>query len=107
MAEKNRTFANGIYVRQQDFDNGSHLLRVRIDVVQFQNFLQEHASNGFVNLDIQARKSPSENGLTHFIVLNTWKPSKEQATTEIAEETKVKKTTKKKATSKNKEDVPF
>ena len=36
--------------------------------------LQENLSNGWVNFDILKRREPSEKGMTHYAVLNTWKP---------------------------------
>lgn len=36
--------------------------------------LQENLSNGWVNFDILKRKNPSEKGMTHYGVIDDWKP---------------------------------
>jgi hypothetical protein len=37
--------------------------------------LQENLSNGWVNFDILKRKAPSEKGMTHYGVIDNWKPN--------------------------------
>jgi hypothetical protein len=37
--------------------------------------LQESLDNGWVNLVIKERRSPSPKGLTHYLEVDTWKPS--------------------------------
>lgn len=36
--------------------------------------LQESLDNGWVNADVLERRSPSAGGMTHYLVVNTWKP---------------------------------
>ncbi len=36
--------------------------------------LQENLDNGWVNVDILERRSPSAGGMTHYLVINSWKP---------------------------------
>ena len=37
--------------------------------------LQESLDNGWVNADVLERRSPSAGGMTHYLVINTWKPN--------------------------------
>lgn len=71
--------------------------------------LQENLSNGWVNFDILKRKAPSEKGMTHYAVLNTWKP--ESQANEEAPAPQTQKPTKKTAPKKDEEmdveDLPF
>ena len=40
--------------------------------------LQENLKNGWVNFDVLKRREPSEKGMTHYAVLNTWNPERKQ-----------------------------
>lgn len=40
--------------------------------------LQDNLSNGWVNFDVLKRREPSEKGMTHYAVLNTWKPENQE-----------------------------
>lgn len=44
------------------------------DIETINNIAREN--NGWVNINIQERKTPSKKGHTHYGVLDTWKPSK-------------------------------
>lgn len=65
--------------------------------------LQKNLENGWVNFDVLKRKAPSEKGMTHYGVLNTWKPenadSAPASPTKKAEPTSVEEM--------DPEDLPF
>lgn len=41
--------------------------------------LQESLENGWVNIVIKERRNPSPTGLTHYLEVDTWKPSGDRA----------------------------
>lgn len=40
--------------------------------------MQANLSNGWININIKERRSPSAGGMTHYLEVDTWKPNSEQ-----------------------------
>lgn len=73
MTEK--IYINGLFIKQKEFENGGNILKVSIRVDDFVAELQQHAKDGWVNIDICKRKLPSEKGHTHYAQLNQFSPT--------------------------------
>lgn len=73
-----KTYCNAIIIKSKKFDDGGEILKASVKVDDLVAFLNQHAVNGWVNLDITRRREPSDKGVTHSVALNTYKP-KEQA----------------------------
>lgn len=71
-----KTFINGIFIREKEFENGGSIMKVEIpNVNDFAQQLKDLANdNGKISLDIKTRFNKSENGLTHYVELNTFVP---------------------------------
>tara|TARA_Y100001937_G_C6884756_1_gene226332 strand:+ start:236 stop:514 length:279 start_codon:yes stop_codon:yes gene_type:complete len=74
MAQTEKTFINGLFIREKEFDWGT-ILSVDIDVNKVTKQLNELKNEkGFVKLDLKKRQNKSEQGLTHYAELNTFIP---------------------------------
>ena len=84
----NKTFINGVFIREKQFDNGGSIIKIEIpNVSEFADQLIKHAnSNGKVTLDLKERMNKADNGLTHYLQLNTFVP-KEQTTQQTSQST--------------------
>lgn len=86
-----KTYVDGLFIKSVNTKYGE-ILKLNIKVGELEQFLNTHENeNGFVSIDLIKRKEPSDKGLTHYAVLNEWKPksandSNEQVTTNNAEE---------------------
>lgn len=73
--------------------------------------LQENLENGWVNFSLFKRKAPSEKGMTHYGVIDNWKPNANQAPAQNTAPTEAPKATKKAAPKHTDEmdieDLPF
>ena len=48
------TFAEGVYIREKTFDNGSSVINIDFNAKDFCNFMKEHVNDkGFVTTTIQ------------------------------------------------------
>lgn len=47
--------------------------------------LKENFSNGWVNLNVNKRREPSKKGATHYLVIDDWKPEKQDKAPEKKE----------------------
>jgi hypothetical protein len=62
--------------REHTFANGDVITKISFHVEELVEFARAKAnSRGWLNLDICRRRTPSEYGDTHYIVLDTWLPS--------------------------------
>lgn len=76
MADK--TYINGIIIKTKTFDDGGEILKCSVKADEFAAELLKHTdSNGWVNVDICRRKTPSDKGQTHYMVLNQ-RPARQQ-----------------------------
>ena len=57
----------------KEFSDGGSILKFSFTEKDL-GTLREHLSNGWVNIAISKRKTPSEKGTTHYAVIDTWKP---------------------------------
>tara|TARA_R110000787_G_scaffold66560_3_gene149386 strand:- start:938 stop:1222 length:285 start_codon:yes stop_codon:yes gene_type:complete len=71
---ENKNYLNGAVIKEHAFDNGGTVLKVWIKVDEFSEQLKSIEKNGSANIVIQKRKEPSEKGVTHYIVEDTYKP---------------------------------
>ncbi len=42
--------------------------------------MQQNLDNGWINIVIKERRSPSAGGMTHYLEVDTWKPNNQQNT---------------------------
>ena len=71
---ENKNYLNGAVIKEHSFDNGGTVLKVWIKVDEFIEQLESIEKNGSANIVIQKRKEPSDKGVTHYIVEDTYKP---------------------------------
>jgi len=70
-----KTFINGLFIREKEFDNGGSILKVDINVDTLFDQLQSLKNEkGFVSIDVKKRREKGSNGLSHFAELNTFVP---------------------------------
>ena len=70
-----KTFMDGLFIREKEFDNGGSIIKVDIDVNRFTKQIEELKNEkGFVSVDIKRRLNKSENGLTHYAEQNKFIP---------------------------------
>ena len=74
MSEK--IFINGVFLREKQFENGGSIIKIEIpNVSEFsEQLINNSNSNGKITLDIKERMNKSDNGLTHYMQLNTFVP---------------------------------
>tara|TARA_R100000963_G_scaffold32820_1_gene24768 strand:- start:113 stop:394 length:282 start_codon:yes stop_codon:yes gene_type:complete len=70
-----KTFINGLFIRQKDFDNGGSIIKMDVDVNKLTEQLKTLVNEkGFVSIDIKQRMTKSDNGLTHYAEQNKFIP---------------------------------
>ena len=69
-----KNYLNGAVIKEHTFDNGGTELKVWIKVDEFFEQLESIENNGSANIIIKKRKEPSDKGVTHYIVEDTYKP---------------------------------
>ena len=67
-----KNYLNGAVIKEHTFDNGGTILKVWIKVDEFIEQLESIEKKGSANILIQKRKEPSEKGVTHYIVEDTY-----------------------------------
>jgi len=72
---KTKVFKKGEPCSMCNKDDSEEMLKVSIKVEELVQQLELYMdTNGWVNLDISRRRTPSEKGITHSVALNTFKP---------------------------------
>lgn len=73
---EDKIFINGVFLREKEFDNGGSIIKVEIpNVLQFAEQLKSLANEqGKIRLDIKKRMNKGDNGLSHYMQLNTFVP---------------------------------
>ena len=128
MSETKNTLAQGMFVREHTFNNGTKVINLSINVVEFCSFAtgnmnEDTKGNKWINLKLIPNKNVGENKLSHTPILNDYiRQNAEQALVNLAKESGVitpsaeereiteapAKKTRKKATKKVKsDDLPF
>ena len=51
-----KKYANGLFAKKIEFQNGGSMTKLSIKVEDFVSFLEENAQNGWVNLDLKSKK---------------------------------------------------
>ena len=79
MSNEKPTYINGIFVTEYNKNpEFPPIFNVAIQLQKFTDELARHADeNGKVRVKIKKRREPGKYGDTHFVVLDTWKPSRE------------------------------
>ena len=92
MSETKNTLAQGMFVREHTFKNGTRVMNVAINVSEFSNFILENMSedengNNWVNLKFIPNTNVGENKLSHTPILNDYiRQNAEQALESLAAE---------------------
>ena len=73
---EDKIFINSVFLREKEFDNGGSIIKVEIpNVLQFAEQLKSLANEqGKIILDIKKRMNKGDNGLSHYMQLNTFVP---------------------------------
>jgi hypothetical protein len=87
-------YLNGILIKERTFDNGGSQMKISIKTEDFINELKEVDENGWCNLIMNRRQTPSDKGVTHYIKVDTWKPDPNKAAAPVSN-------------SNDKDDLPF
>jgi len=76
-----KTFINGLFIREKEFDNGGSIIKIDINVDTLHDQLAALKNDkGFVSIELKKRREKAENGISHYAELNTFVPkSKEQS----------------------------
>ena len=77
MSETKNTLAQGMFVREHTFKNGTRVMNVAINVSEFSNFILENMSedengNNWINLKFIPNTNVGENKLSHTPILNDY-----------------------------------
>lgn len=77
MSETKNTLAQGMFVREHTFENGTRVINVSIIVSDFSNFMLENMSedgngNNCINLKFIPNKTVGENKLSHTPILSDY-----------------------------------
>ena len=123
MSETKNTLAQGMFVREYTFKNGTRVMNIAINVSEFSNFILENMNqdeNGvnWINLKFIPNTNVGENKLSHTPILNDYvrKPKDptellEKLATSVltpsVEEREIVETPTKKTSKKVTDDLPF
>jgi len=91
-----KKYVNGVVIKEKQFDNGGSILKMSVKVDDFINELKSISDNGWANLIINKRKEASDKGITHYVVVDSWKPDAKKASSKMVE-----------VASNNSDDLPF
>ncbi len=75
--------------KEYTFPNGGMCIRLSFspeDLIKINDWAR--GNNGWCNIDVLKRKEPSKKGMTHYGVINQWKPEKKQDQQEAPQESK-------------------
>jgi len=77
-----KKYANGLFAKKIEFQNGGSMTKLSIKVDDFVSFLEENAQNGWVNLDLKTKKDANAK-FNLYAELNEFKaePKKESKST--------------------------
>jgi hypothetical protein len=70
-----KVYLNGLIIKGRSNQFGEEELKVSVKVEDLMKELQQHQERGWVNLEIRKKKQPSDKGVSHYTVLDTWKPN--------------------------------
>ena len=89
MAEQEKIFLNGIFVRERKFDNGGSILKCDIlDANDFASQLKSFADDkGKITLEIKERKNKAENGISHYVEVSQFVPTNQNQNSNQKSET--------------------
>lgn len=80
-----KIFIEGTHIKEKEFEkNGERWSKMSMsfELEKFYQDAKQHMNEkGYVNTTISKRKVPSEYGHTHFMELDTWKPTNQQTVT--------------------------
>jgi hypothetical protein len=72
---QNTTYFNGF----NKVKKGQYSIKISGNTDKLIEEINKHRnSKGYINLELKERKEPDQYGNTHFIVLDTWEPNKQQ-----------------------------
>ncbi len=64
--------------KEKRFDDGGSIIKMSFSPkdLETMNAWANNDGNGWVNISVSKRKQPSDKGVTHYGILDTWKPKK-------------------------------
>ena len=95
MSENKNKLAQGMFVREHTFNNGTKVINLSINVVEFCSFAtgnmnEDTKGNKWINLKLIPNKNVGENKLSHTPILNDYiRQNAEQALVNLAKESGV------------------
>ena len=72
----NKIYSKGLFLKEINTKYGP-MIKAVIKVDDFKLFLDKNNKDGWVNLNINKNKQPTEKGYTHHAVVNNWKPKQQ------------------------------
>jgi hypothetical protein len=72
MNTEKKYYGNG---KETEFNDGGKLLKLSFSKDDLLDMLQNLNDRGYINLNVNRRREPSQYGHTHSIMLDTWKPN--------------------------------
>ena len=84
--DKQKQYVNGMIIKEKTFDNGGTQLKMSIKTSDLIEQLKNLDDEGWVNLIVARRQNPSETGVSHYVYVDTWKPTKKKKAVEIGSE---------------------
>nr|BAR36740.1 hypothetical protein [uncultured Mediterranean phage uvMED] len=77
--DNKKQYVNGMIIKEKTFDNGGTQLKLSVKTADLIEQLNALNDEGWVNLIIARRQTPSDTGVTHYVYVDTWKPTKRAA----------------------------
>lgn len=72
---EDKTFINGLFIREKQFDNGGTIIKIDINVDALHDQLKTLKNEkGYVSIELKKRREKAENGISHYAELNTFVP---------------------------------
>jgi len=79
MEPEKKQYINGVFIKKHTFNDGGSILKTGIRVEELMAQLMPlRNKDGFVNVIIAERRTPSAGGVTHCVYLDTYKPKSTQ-----------------------------
>jgi len=73
-----KTYINGFLIKEKTFQDGGSILNCSIKIDDFAKDVKAHAKDGWLNISISKRKTPSDKGISHYVTLNTYEKKEEE-----------------------------
>jgi hypothetical protein len=83
------------------------IIKIGINIKSLGEFIRQNVTGEYLNIDIVPRREVKEDGVTHSLVLNTWKPDFNKARESVQQPESAPKKTINEPKPDTGDDVPF